>query len=253
MTHILSLANAGVILEIARARMLLGFDFDGTLAPLVASREAAVMRPSTRRLFARVCELYPCAVISGRRRKDVRARLGSARVRYVVGNHGLEGSLRPAGLEVDVARARRTLEEALAGVPAVDLEDKRYSLSVHYRTRASKAATLQAAALLPETIRIVPGKQVVNVIPARGPTKGDALLELQRLARADSALYVGDDVTDEDVFALGDAGRILGVRVGRSRSSAASYFLRDQLEVDRLLGRLVSLKEGRLPRGGRRG
>jgi trehalose 6-phosphate phosphatase len=91
----------------------------------------------------------------------------------------------------------------------------------------------------------VPGKLVVNLVPAGAPNKGTALVELRKAEQADTALYVGDDVTDEDVFELEQPGRLVGVRVGASRSSAAAYFLRHQREVDRLLGRLVTLREGR--------
>ena len=48
----------------------------------------------------------------------------------------------------------------------------------------------------------MPGKLVVNVVPARALNKGDALIGLRTNERADTALYVGDDITDEDVFEL---------------------------------------------------
>lgn len=92
---------------------------------------------------------------------------------------------------------------------------------------------------------MVPGKLVVNVVPERAPNKGDALLELRKAEQADTALYVGDDVTDEDVFELDQPGRLLSVRVGESRSSAAAYFLRNQNEMDRLLAKLIALREKR--------
>jgi trehalose 6-phosphate phosphatase len=56
--------------------------------------------------------------------------------------------------------------------------------------------------------------------------------------RCDTAIYVGDDQTDEDVFVLDQPGRLLGIRVGRGRGSAASYGIVDQRAIDRLLLRL---------------
>ena len=50
---------------------------------------------------------------------------------------------------------------------------------------------------------------------------------------------MGDDETDEDVFALDQPGRLLTIRVGRKRQSLASYFLRNQAEIDRLLETLL--------------
>ncbi|HKU43339.1 MAG TPA: trehalose-phosphatase, partial [Polyangiales bacterium] len=71
MKHVLSRENREVLAQLARTRVLLAFDYDGTLAPIVAQRDRAHMRARTRRLLARVCALYPCAVISGRSRLDV--------------------------------------------------------------------------------------------------------------------------------------------------------------------------------------
>jgi trehalose 6-phosphate phosphatase len=77
--------------------------------------------------------------------------------------------------------------------------------------------------------------------------------ERQRL-RCDAALYVGDDETDEDVFALRDRGW-LGIRVGRKAGSRARYYVRDQAQVDALLEALIRLraKPARAPRARARG
>jgi trehalose 6-phosphate phosphatase len=83
---------------------------------------------------------------------------------------------------------------------------------------------------------------VVNLVPAAAPNKGDALLELRAQAGADTALYVGDDITDEDVFRLRQPGRLVSVRVGQSSSSSAAYFVRSQRDIDRLLMLLVSFR-----------
>ena len=234
---------------IARSRVLVAFDFDGTLAPIVADRETARMHDSTSALFAEVCELYPCAVISGRGRQDVSDRLGAAPVAYVVGNHGLEPSPRLETFERDMLAARNALEIALTDVAGIDVEDKRYSLALHYRRsktrRTARATILAAVAALPTRTRVVPGKLVINVLPEHAPNKGDALLALRTTARVEAAVYFGDDQTDEDVFMLHQPGRLWSVRVGKSNTSAATYFLRDQREMDRLLGRLVALRQRR--------
>ncbi len=117
---------------------------------------------------------------------------------------------------------------------------------LHYRQapdkRAARAAIDAAIAALPVPMRLVPGKLVVNLVPAEAPHKGDALQALCARTRAAAALFVGDDVTDEDVFALGSRGGLVGVRVGRSRTSAAPYYIRDQRAVDILLTRLIALR-----------
>lgn len=249
MRHILARGSVDVLEQLAWARVLLAFDFDGTLAPIVEDRDAARMSVRTSRLFARVCALYPCAVISGRARRDVAQRLGATPVKYVIGNHGLEPSLGIGAFEEDIATARTLIEKAFGAAPGIDVEDKTYSLAIHYRrSRQKREARASIEALvraLPLPMRLVPGKLVVNVVPNRAPHKGDALLHLRTKEKADTALYVGDDVTDEDVFRLDQPGRVLSIRVGASRSSAATYYLRRQLEIDALLAKLADLREDR--------
>ena len=252
MRYLLSSRNVGVLAQLAWSRVLLAFDFDGTLAPIVPDRRAAAMRKRTSQLFAQACSRYPCAVISGRAQSDVLTRLAGARVKYVVGNHGLEPGTELAYFARQTARAAPLLREGLASLSGIDVEDKRYSLSVHYRRSrhkaSARAAIDSAVAALPCQMRTIRGKQVVNVVPEGAPHKGDAILQLRKLAEADTALYVGDDLTDEDVFALDQPGRLLTVRVGVSRSSAAAYFLRHQREIDILLSKLTRLREeGRRP------
>jgi trehalose 6-phosphate phosphatase len=247
MKQLLLPSNVDVLGQYAWSRVLLAFDFDGTLAPIVADRDAARMRLRTRNLLRRVCDLYPCAVISGRSRADVTSRLDGLAVRYVIGNHGLEPGENLSKFERLVVDARPALQEALSGQPGVDIEDKRFSLAVHYRRsrrkRDARAAIYRAVQALPRAMRTIPGKLVVNVIPERAPHKGDALLRLRANEGADTAIYVGDDATDEDVFQLDQPGRLLSVRIGRAEASAASYYLRTQRDIDTMLSRLAGLRQ----------
>src|SRR5437763_15777992 len=59
-----------VVAKFSKSRVLLAFDFDGTLAPIVINPAEARMRPETKELLTRVSELYPCVVISGRAGPD---------------------------------------------------------------------------------------------------------------------------------------------------------------------------------------
>jgi trehalose 6-phosphate phosphatase len=252
MRYLLSRQSVGVLSQVAWSRALLAFDFDGTLAPIVPDRTSASMRARTASLFARACALYPCAVISGRSKADVTARLGGAAVKYVIGNHGLEPGSELAYFAQETARAVPLVREALADIAGIDVEDKRYSLAIHYRRsrrkKDARAAIHAAVARLPRRMRLIPGKLVVNVVPEGAPNKGNALVELRTKAEADTALYVGDDITDEDVFVLDQPGRLLTVRIGASRFSAASYFLRRQHEIDALLAKLLTVREKGAPR-----
>lgn len=248
MTDLLAAAQAPLLTRLARSRTLLAFDFDGTLAPIVADREHAAMRDRTQRLLAELCARYPCAVISGRSRGDVVARLGGVAVPHVIGNHGVDTAADRAPFARIVRRVRPLLAQALAPWSELDLENKGLSLAVHYRRaadrRRARAVIRRAVAALPVPLRAVPGKLVINLVPPHAPHKGHALLALQARLAAETALYVGDDWTDEDVFRLPHGGRLVGVRVGHRRTSAAAHFVRTQQAVDTLLFQLLTLRPG---------
>jgi trehalose 6-phosphate phosphatase len=222
MQHILSRRSRSTLEELARQRLLVAFDYDGTLAPIVSDPERSAMRPETRALLEQLARLYPCVVISGRTEDDVRRRLRGTGVRQVIGNNGL---LPWSGLRPLLARVQRwlpALEAALSGYRGVAIENKRISIAVHYRRardkRRARSAILRATMLLYRP-RIVEGKDVVHLLPEGAPLKGTALRRARMLLRCETALYVGDDETDEDVFALDEPGSVLAVRVGPRKSS----------------------------------
>jgi trehalose 6-phosphate phosphatase len=238
MRYALGRRGREVLRQFAWSNVLLAFDFDGTLAPIVRDPERAKMRATTRELLAQVARQYPCVVISGRARADARRRLRDVGTLEVIGNHGIEpwqASRRAAGA---VRRWKPVLERSLAPLQGVTVEDKTYSLAIHYRRSREKTKALLAiqgaTAALPSA-RLIRGKQVVNVLPPGSPHKGTALERARDRFGCDTALYVGDDDTDEDVFALDQPGRLLTVRVGRSLDSLALYYLKGQAEIDGLL------------------
>jgi trehalose 6-phosphate phosphatase len=249
MRYLLAKRNLVVLRKFSCSQGVLGFDYDGTLAPIVTDRDRARMSPRTRALLTQVCRLYPCAVISGRSSREVRAFLGNIPFRHVLGNHGIEPGPGLARFKSVVVRARKLLQSSLSNQQGVEIEDKTYSLSVHYRRsrQRSKAclAIERAIACLPFALRTVPGKCVINLLPKQAKSKGDALLAIRKCEHADTALFFGDDDTDEDVFRLDQPGRITTVRIGYSRDSAAAYYLRRQSEIDGVLRYLIEARSGR--------
>jgi trehalose 6-phosphate phosphatase len=91
-----------------------------------------------------------------------------------------------------------------------------------------------------EGVRVVRGKNLVNVLPAHFPTKGDAVRRLVQRLGCRRALFVGDDITDEDVFALPQR-LVFGVHVGHGPSRAA-WRLATREDVDVLLERLLAVR-----------
>jgi trehalose 6-phosphate phosphatase len=206
------------------------------------------MRATTRRLLRCVCQRYPCIVISGRARDDLIRRLHDIPIVHVSGNHGLEPWAEDIRYVMRVREWVKHLAPRLASRQGVMIEDKGYSLSIHYRAARDKRRALRA---IDEAVRDLPGarriggKLVVNLVPSGAPSKGAALERARRLLVCDAALYVGDDETDEDVFRGTRSNRVLSVRVGPADRTRAPYLLKHQRQIDTLLRQLVALRPAR--------
>jgi trehalose 6-phosphate phosphatase len=245
MRNMLAQGNREVLEQFAWSNALIAFDYDGTLAPIVVDPELAFMRPTTSKLLEKVAALYPTIVISGRAQEDALSRLAGIGLREVVGNHGLEPWCGADHLVEMVRTWRAKLEVELAALKGIQIEDKGLSLAIHYRQsrekKAARTAILRAISPLPR-VRVIGGKQVVNVVPVGGPHKGIALERERDRLRCDTAIYVGDDETDEDVFALDQPGRLLSIRVGAKKASSAGYYIARQASIDGFLRSLVDLR-----------
>ncbi len=248
-------------LQVVMARQpFLAFDFDGTLAPIVSRPDRALAPVAVARRLAELTALRPVAIITGRRVGDVRPRLGFT-PQFVIGNHGAEWE-QPGVVDVDPARlepARTLLRVHAAELAAfgVRIEDKGLSLAVHYRGVRDPAGALAFVrgllARLPPALEVFDGKRVVNVVPGGAPDKGAALLRLVEASGADSAVFIGDDVNDEAVFAMAPP-HWFTVRVGAApHGSAASFYIDTQAQVPLLLQDMIDLLSGQPARGRRPG
>lgn len=243
-------------------QLVLLLDFDGTLAPIVERPELAAPLPGARaaldRLLAR--RDVAVAVVSGRGLADARDLLGVEQIAYA-GNHGME--IEAPGLQevhAEAAGARPALERvaqrvqsSVRDVPGAIVEDKRLTLSIHYRQVADaqvhrvRRAVADALQGEPE-LRVTEGKKVLEVRPVVDWHKGRAvtfLLEHLHPRPAAPVLYIGDDTTDEDAFAAlrERGGAAYGVLVTEAApaapATAARCFVRDPAEVAQLLQRLA--------------
>ncbi len=250
MKYLFSKGGIQILESLSFTRTLFAFDFDGTLSKIVPIPARAFLSTETARLLRRLNERAPVAVISGRSIQDLKTRLPFT-PRHLIGNHGLEGLSRNDST-LDLAREachawrdqlKKMLNKRMEGI---EMEDKTYSMALHYRhspqKKQAKLHLLEAASRIHPSPRIILGKKVVNLIPVGGPHKGIALVELMLQENIRSACYIGDDDTDEDVFALSDR-RILGIRVGRRETSLAKFFIKRQSEMNKLLRRILSFYE----------
>lgn len=247
MRHLFSKRGDAALAATMRRRPLLAFDFDGTLAPIVARPDDARVPTAVAARLAWLAARLPLAVVTGRAVSDVRNRLGFS-PRYIVGNHGAEDGERADEVSA-LMRALDPLRELLLARAAalasagVAVEDKALSIALHYRLSrtpdAAVALIRELTSCLPASVQVFAGKMVVNAMAAHAPDKADAVRHLQARSGAACVFYAGDDVNDEPVF---DAAlpHWLTVRIGRDlRGSRAQYFLDNVSDMAPLLERML--------------
>lgn len=230
--------------------LLCAFDFDGTLAPLVLQPEHAALPEELRLRLVELSAYTPIALITGRSLQDIRSRMGFE-PDFVIGNHGIEG------LEGWEERATNyqilckvwhdhlaaTLKDSIEFGTGVIVENKQYSLSVHYRHakdyKQAEARLMEIFNRLDPLPRVITGKDVLNLLPDGAADKGVAMEELIKASQAKSAIYLGDDVTDEEVFKL-KRDDLLSIRVEQSEGSAANFFVPTLQDMAQLLDDLIT-------------
>jgi trehalose-phosphatase len=238
-------------------RLAIFTDFDGTLTPI--RRRAADVRlsPAVRHVLTDlVGRGHLVGVISGRGLEDLRARVG-VRGLWYVGGHGFllcAPDLDTAVLvnhrqRAQITRVTRRLRAALRNDPRITIDHKVAAIAVHFRN-ASKAGRLAASRAVRRAVaeepglRLTPGKKVWEVLPTTDVDKATAVRFIlgcesrQAPGKRRVAIYVGDDIADERVFAH---WRGISVLVGRRSNTAARYYVRSPAEVREFLVRLTGV------------
>jgi trehalose 6-phosphate phosphatase len=193
--------------EPGRAAILL--DVDGTLAPIVARPELAVVPEATRAEVRRLAGRYPLvACISGRTGEEAARLVGAEGVAYV-GVHGLE-------LAPEAERWREVLRP-FASEPWPWLENKGLTVAFHWREARDEEdalGSLDAVAARAEAAGLEArwGRKVLELRPPVAADKGTAVRTLLDERGLRRALYAGDDTTDLDAF-RGLEGLELAVRI----------------------------------------
>ena len=247
--------------ELATApRLLVALDFDGTVAPLVDDPSTSRITAAAAAAIARLQALPATwvAFVSGRPIETLAALTESGPRALLVGSHGVEVSIRgePADARLSAdERARMdrlevALEQLVATVPGAWLEYKPVGYGVPTRLveQTELVAPLQQAArdaadaIGGFTTRL--GKDIIE-FSVRDVTKGDGVRMLRELLAAEeggpvTVLCAGDDVTDEDAFAVLEPGD-LGVKVGEGDTAAAERVA----DVDSFAGLLEVLVAAR--------
>jgi trehalose-phosphatase len=233
-------------------RFAVFLDYDGTLTPIVAHPEDAVLSKQMRGIVGRLAQSGPVFVISGRDLNDVRERVGLAEIIYA-GSHGFD-ILGPDGLRQEnpaaqpclpaLDEAEAVLRANTADIPGAQIERKKYSIAVHFRN-ADESRVPELEAMVDAIVQRHPdlrkrrGKKVLELQPHIDWHKGRAVSWLLQTLGLDPSevlpIYIGDDLTDEDAFvALHERGVGIVVR-DAPRPTAARYALENPAEVGSFL------------------
>jgi len=227
-------------------------DIDGTILDIAPTPAAVTVPASLRQTLARLSRATggALALVSGRSLADIDLLFAPLRL-PAIGGHGAE--FRPSAdgeMESENARPldggmRDRLAELAVAAPGVLVEDKGYSLAVHYRLapeqedRIKQAVAAIKADWPKEPIEVLPGKAVVEIKPT-GFHKGAAIRQLMRHKpfAGRRPIFVGDDTTDESAFAVMPEFDGLAFSVGRKARGTAHCFAAPS-DVRRWLERLA--------------
>lgn len=237
--------------------LFLFLDCDGTLAPIADTPDQAVVSKKTKALLNSLADKTNCkiAIISGRELDNLKKKINLKNLIYS-GNHGLQidgPGIKykldiPVGYKKVLQLIKNQLKDKLSGIKGVIIEDKKFSLSLHFRIAGLKQVPFIKKAFYESTfvyaaknkIIIKKGKMLLEIRLPIEWDKGEVVLWL--LARQKNLLktkkivpiYIGDDITDEDAFkALKNKG--LTIFVGKPGNSQAKYYLKNPQEVSKFL------------------
>jgi trehalose 6-phosphate phosphatase len=227
-------------------------DIDGTLLDLAPTPREVWVPPGLARTLSRLLARTSgaLALVSGRSLNDIDL-IFAPEIFPAVGGHGAEMRL-AIDSEAVAAHAPpmdKELKRRLAAIaklsPGILLEDKGYSLALHYRLapHAEKAiyeaVSLIRADLPNAPIEVLPGKCVCEIKHA-GFNKASGVRELMMHEpfKGRHPLFIGDDVTDESVFAIMPDMKGLAFSVGRRAQGVAGHF-DEPSDVRAFLARLL--------------
>src|SRR3954464_2800146 len=213
-------------------------DVDGTLIDFAPTPREVWVPPGLAKTLNRLLKRTngALALVSGRSLNDIDL-IFAPDLFPAVGGHGAEMRLETDS-EAVAAHAPpldKELKRRLAAIaklsPGILLEDKGYSLALHYRLaphaeKAIYAAVSLIRADLPNApIEVLPGKCVCE-IKHSGFTKASGVIELMTHDpfKGRRPIFIGDDVTDESVFAIMPELRGLAFSVGRRAKGVAGHF-----------------------------
>jgi trehalose-phosphatase len=242
-------------------KLLLLLDYDGTLVEIAPRPELATPTPGLLRLLARLINQldYAVVVVSGRPLQNLLKLLPVPGLNYL-GSHGGEGLIAGRLLHLingepashEISEWKEQLSGLLEHFTGWWIEDKPQGIVLHYRQVSpgqedqllKVIETWKTRVVEHGSYQILSGKKVVEVLPY-GVNKGEAIQKILLSSDfiGDFPLYIGDDTTDESVFAvIQEQG--LSFKVGdEEQPTKATHFFKNPAQVREFLALLATRGE----------
>jgi trehalose 6-phosphate phosphatase len=235
------------------SRFAILLDVDGTLLDIAPTPTEVVVPPELPQTLASLSRRLDgaLALVSGRRIEEIDAFFAPLRL-PAIGGHGAE--MRPVAkgpvTEGHASMLSEEFKQNLKAIarrhPGVLIEDKGHSLALHYRQAPKEALGLihdvkhAYQAWGDRSIEMLTGKAVIELKFA-GFNKGTAMRALMSYPpfAGRAPIFIGDDRTDEDAFAVVPEFNGRAISVGRKLAGVEELF-KSPNELRQWLGRLAA-------------
>ena len=241
-------------------KLVFFLDYDGTLTPIVASPELAVISQEMKQAVTELSKIHTVAVVSGRMREDVQNLVGIKAIFYA-GSHGFDIK-GPGGFTMIHPVAKKTiplvseiieqLKQTLQDMEGVLIEEKKFSVAVHYRNLKKQEnlafieKTVNHIIQKHDQLRLLKGKKVFEILPNIDWDKGKAVRWIMNALEIPwdktSVFYIGDDTTDEYAFrTVVTRGTAIMVTDDPSKPSSADFQLQSPKEVKKFFEQVIAI------------
>ncbi|MCF7894213.1 MAG: trehalose-phosphatase [Candidatus Omnitrophica bacterium] len=228
----------------SKEKIIFFLDYDGTLTPIVERPDMAKISDSMQDTVKKLAQKFPVSIVSGRMREDVQSLVGIKDLFYA-GSHGFDIKgpnfevIQPKAKEVIplVTKIITDLHSKLDKIEGVIIEEKKFSVAVHYRLVKEEDEIKKIKELVDsiisnnkENLKLLSGKKVFELLPNMEWDKGKAIRWITESMKVDwqttSIVYIGDDTTDEYAFSA-IRTRGTGILVSEEDKHSLAHFKLD--------------------------
>ncbi|MFN0298464.1 trehalose-phosphatase [Acinetobacter albensis] len=235
-----------------KKQFILFLDIDGTLSEFHSDPSQSFISHTTLKILEKLKNLNVQVIAITGRSVKIASQLFSPLDLPIAGTHGLEIKIDQKNLSKEIESInypliRESLKQACIPYPKLLIENKDYSVALHYRQCPELEQTaykiIKDVQLLHPELKINTGKYVFELLP-HGADKGQAIHKILQHFNLPTAfsIFIGDDRTDESGFKVINEVSGMSIKVG-AEETRASYRLKNVNAVEKFLDLFSKLLE----------